>query len=81
MITSTVSEGPWSSADATGREPGISVEAKSDSRKGPRRHLLRLLDDAVSLLLVALLFPVVILLIGAPIALLVRLILEIAQRV
>ena len=64
MITSNASEGLWSGAAAAGRESGIGVEVKS----------------AVSLLLVALLFPLVILLIGAPIALCVRLLLEIAQR-
>jgi hypothetical protein len=38
------------------------------------------LDDAVLLLVAAWLFPVVILLLGAPVALAVRFLLEIAQR-
>jgi hypothetical protein len=40
------------------------------------RRLLGLLDDAVMLLLVVGLFPLAILLVGAPVALLVRLLME-----
>ena len=38
------------------------------------------LNDAMLLVLVVLLFPVIILLVGAPIALIVRALIEIAQR-
>ena len=38
------------------------------------------LDDAMLLVLVVLLFPVIILLVGAPIALMVRALIEIAHR-
>lgn len=48
-------------------------------RRSPPRRLLGLLDDAVLLGLVVLLFPLVIVLIGAPVALLVRLLMSIAQ--
>ena len=42
--------------------------------------ILGRLDDAVMLLVIVLLFPVAIVLAGAPIALLVRLLAEIAER-
>jgi hypothetical protein len=43
-------------------------------------HILDMLKEAVLSLLIALLLPLVILLMGTPIALFVRLLLEIAQR-
>lgn len=46
----------------------------------PLRKIPGLLNDAVLLLLVVLLFPLVILLIGTPVALFVRLLVEIARR-
>jgi hypothetical protein len=44
------------------------------------RRILGLLNEAVLLLLLVFLFPLVILLIGSPVALFVRLLVEIAQR-
>jgi len=65
---------------AAGREPAIGGQAKPDSRSNPLRNILGLIDDAVCLLLVVLAFPLVILLIGTPVALLVRLLIELGQR-
>ena len=68
MTTSIASEDPWPTAaadPAAALEPGIAARA----HVGPRqtlRTILGLLDDAALLLLIALLFPVVILLIGMP---------------
>jgi hypothetical protein len=47
---------------------------------GPVRRILGLFDEAMLLLLLVFLFPLVILLVGTPVALFVRLLLEIAQR-
>jgi len=71
--------GCWS-GERRRREPGISVEAKPGTRRSSLRNILGLRDDAVLLLLVVLLLPLVILLIGTPVALFVRLLIEIAQR-
>ncbi|HVH29908.1 MAG TPA: hypothetical protein VM818_24335 [Vicinamibacterales bacterium] len=49
-------------------------------RSGPLRTMLGFLDDAVLLLLVILLFPLGILLVGTPVALLVRVLIQIARR-
>ena len=65
---------------AAGREPAIVAQAKPDSRRNPLRNILGLIDDAVCLLLVVLAFPLVILLIGTPVALFFRLLIELAQR-
>ncbi len=51
----------------------------SDER-WPVRNILGLLDDALSLLLVVMLFPLVILLIGTPVVLAVRFLVAIAHR-
>ncbi len=51
-----------------------------DGPPAPLRNILGLVDDAVLLLLVVLLFPLAILLIGTPVALFVRLLIEIARR-
>jgi len=59
---------------------GVSVEAKPGGRESPLRNILGLLDDAALLLLVVLLFPLVILLVGMPVALCVQLLVEIARR-
>ena len=82
MTTSIASDGQWRVAmeNAAGREPSIRAHAKPGSTKSPPRHILGFLDDAILLILVVLLFPLVILLIGTPAALLVRLLIEIAQR-
>jgi hypothetical protein len=82
MTTSIASEDRWpvEAEPAAALAPGVGAETAPRRREKPLRNVLGLLDDAALLLLVALLFPVVILLIGTPLALLVRLILEIAQR-
>jgi hypothetical protein len=77
---SLASDEPWPSAAAGRREPAITVQAKSGSKKRRRRRIRGFLKEVVLLVLVVLLFPLVILLMGAPIALFVRLLLEIAQR-
>ena len=54
-----------------------------DVRQGGSRALSRFvagLNDAVLLVLIVLLFPLIILLIGAPIAFVVRVLIEIAHR-
>ena len=83
MTTSIGSDGHWAvpvAENAAARQPGVRVEAKPGGRKSPLRNILGLLDDVASLLLVVLLFPLVILLVGMPVALFVRLLVEIAQR-
>ena len=81
MTTSIASDGQWPVAEnATGREPSINVQANPGGRRSPLRNILGFLDDAMLLLLVILLFPLIILLIGTPVALLARLLMEIAQR-
>jgi hypothetical protein len=82
VTTPIASDGQWPVAvveTAAGREPG-SIQVKPGSRSSPLRNILGFLDDAVLLLLVVLLFPLVILLIGTPVALVVRLLIEVAQR-
>src|SRR5438046_391259 len=82
VTTSIASDGQWPGApakNAAGREPGISVQAKSGTSRSSLRNILGLLEGAVLLLLVVLLFPLVILLIGTPVALFVRLLIEIAR--
>ena len=83
MTTPIASDGQWPVAvveNAAGREPAISVQVKPGSRRISLRDILGCLDDAVLLLLVVLLFPLVILLIGTPVALFFRLLIELAQR-
>ena len=83
MTTSITSNGQWPVAaadNAAGRETGISVQAKPGCRRSPLRTILGFIDDAVLLLFVVLLFPLVILLAGTPVALSVRLLIEIAER-
>ncbi len=58
----------------------VGGRAERDNARRPFHKLLGLLDDALMLLLVIWLFPLVILLVGAPVALLVRLLIEITNR-
>ena len=57
---------------------------EEDDRSAAGMHLFRtivaVLEDAVLLLLIVLLFPLFILLLGMPIALIVRAVIEIARR-
>jgi hypothetical protein len=58
----------------------ISGHAPSGVERGAWRNMAERLDDAVMLLVVVLVLPFVILLVGAPVALLVRLLIEIGHR-
>jgi hypothetical protein len=83
VTTSIASEDPWAAAAAKtneAREPAIGAAAKRRPMSERPRPILGMLDDAAVLLLVALLFPVLILLIGLPVAALARLVMAIAQR-
>ena len=73
VSTSTVSSERWPNLAGEG------VAARNSGRVALRKAV-GYLDDAVLLLVVAWLFPAVILLLGAPVALAVRFVLEIAQR-
>lgn len=67
-------------AETIGHETRIGGRAERGYARRPFHKLLGLLDDALMLLLVIWLFPLVILLVGAPVGLLVRLLIEIAKR-
>jgi hypothetical protein len=64
---------------AAGREAAASPKSTRDGRGGRLAWIRGTADDLVLLLLVVLLFPLLILLLGAPVALLVRLVLAIAR--
>lgn len=82
MTISSASYGLWVVATVTpiGHETRVGGRAKRGNARRPFHKLLALLDDALMLLLVIWLFPLVILLVGAPVALLVRLLIEITNR-
>lgn len=83
MTTSSASYGRWAAATAEfpiGHETRVGRRAERSNARRPFHKLLGLLDDALMLLLVIWLFPLVILLVGAPVALLVRLLIEITNR-
>jgi hypothetical protein len=82
VTTTIASDGHWpvGNRDTAGREPGIIGQSKSVGRRSLPRKVLGLLDDVVLALLIVLLFPFVILLVGTPVALVVRLLVEIAKR-
>jgi hypothetical protein len=84
VTTSSASYGRWAVATAepppTGYETRVSGRAERGNARRPFDTLLVLLGDALMLLLVIWLFPLVILLVGAPVALLVRLLIEITNR-
>ena len=68
-------------ASADPRNATIRAEAPSAVvASGRRRHVLGWLDDAGVLLLVVLAFPLVVLAVGTPVALIVRLLIEISNR-
>jgi hypothetical protein len=76
-------DGGWSVAAAenpVGRDSRISAQEQRRTGSHPPHTIPGLLDDAVMLLLVILLVPLAILLVGMPVALLVRLLIEIAER-
>ena len=83
MTTSITSYGRWAVAAAktpVARGTRVGGRAERGNARRPLQKLLGLLDDALMLLLVIWLFPLVILLVGAPVALLVRLLIEITKR-
>ncbi len=69
----------WVTRRSSGDGLNVAAQGVLRTRK-PLHKLLGLLDDAVMLLLVIGLFPLAILLVGAPVALLVRLLIEITKR-
>ena len=83
MTTSSASYGRWAVATAEtliGHTTRVGGRAERGNARSPFHTLLGLLDDALMLLLVIWLFPLVILLVSAPVALLVRLLIEITNR-
>lgn len=80
MSESIASEARWSIGLAKGvTHVGYQRVPPGRGRRASRR-ILGLLDDGVFLLLAVLLVPVAILALGTPLALFVRLLLEIAKR-
>ena len=80
MSHSIASETRWSIGLAQrGTRVGYQKAVRGRGRKALRR-ILRLLEDPVFLLLAVLSVPVAILAVGTPLALFVRLLLEIAER-
>jgi hypothetical protein len=82
MTTSLASVDPWPLPPAgttTARNPPVGTPDALTGRAAPARRILGLLDDVALLALIALLFPVVILLAGLPVALLVRLVAAMVQ--
>ena len=83
VTTSIASNGRWAVAAAetpAGHETRISGRAERGDTRRLLHTLVGLLDDGLMLLLVIVLFPLAILLFGAPVALLVRLLIAITQR-
>jgi hypothetical protein len=83
VSTSGASYGRWAVATAEtpfGHKTGVAERAERGNARSPFRRFLGLLDDALILLLVIWLFPFVILLLGAPAALLLRLLIEVTNR-
>jgi len=83
VSTSIASDGRLAAAVAENparSETRLSRPAQRGAGRRLFRNIVGLLEDAVLLLLVILLIPLAILLVGSPVALLVRLLVEIAQR-
>jgi hypothetical protein len=79
VTTSSASYGRWAVATVEtpiGHKTRVGGRAERGDARRPFHKRLGLLDDALMLLLVIWLFPLVILLVGAPVALLVRLLLK-----
>jgi hypothetical protein len=74
LTVTIASEQPWPAL-----EPSTGTRATQAGPDQPRGSRLGMLDDAALLLLIALLAPVVILVVGIPVALVIRLIMAIAQ--
>jgi hypothetical protein len=82
VTTSSTSDGSWPVAMETPAGHGMrdGVGAEQGAARRPVHKLLGWLDDAALLLLAAWLTPLAILLVGAPVVLLVRLLIEITKR-
>jgi hypothetical protein len=83
VTTSSASYGRWAVAPTQtpiGHMARVGGRAEGGNTWRTFHTLLGLVDDALMLLLVIWLFPLVILLVGAPVALLVRLLIEITNR-
>ena len=83
MSTSMTSNGPRAVSVAENAGVGLPAAGRGDApaaRAHAFHQILGRFDDAVLLLLAVFLFPLIILLVGAPIALLVRVVIEIAHR-
>jgi hypothetical protein len=82
MTTSIASHDQWPTVapeNAAPPDPAIGVRAKPEGGIRPLRSGFGVLDDLALLLLIALVFPVLVLLAGMPVVLLVRLVMTIAQ--
>ena len=79
MTTSITSDGSWPVEKETPAGGGSASYGLNRARR-PVHKLLGWLDDAALLLLAAWLTPLAILLVGAPVVLLVRLLIEITKR-
>ena len=75
-------DGRWTVAVANPGRPaaGVSGLAQRGATKRRLHTIAALLDDVVTLVLLIWLFPLVILVVGAPVALLVRALYEIVKR-
>jgi hypothetical protein len=80
-VRAIASDGRWTVAVANpGRPAGVSGLAQRGATKRRLHTIAALLDDVVTLVLLIWLFPLVILVVGAPVALLVRALYEIVKR-
>ena len=84
MATTSVAADPsWPPAaagDAAGREPQLGARVTSRARAGLRRTFGGVIEDMVLLLFGALLFPLIILLVGTPLAFVVRVLVDLVRR-
>jgi hypothetical protein len=81
-VRSIASDGRWAVAVANPGRPaaGVSGLAQRGAAKRSLHTIAARLDDAVTLVLLIWLFPLAILIVGAPVALLVRALIEIVKR-
>ena len=81
--TSVAAHQPWPPAAATdtaAREPQLGVRVRSRPRASLRRTFGGVLEDMALLLICALLFPLIILLVGTPLAFVVRVLVDLVRR-
>jgi hypothetical protein len=81
-VRTIAADGRWAVAVANPGRPAASVSGLAQRGATKRRlhTIAALLDDVVTLVLLIWLFPLVILVVGAPVALLVRALYEIVKR-